>query len=103
MAVIVDDSSLIGPSSPVTLLIPFPATFLSLVLPATRRLGMIRYEWRTNDRRDTVGPNQLCSLTGSLAGANQVTGSVYMEAAFGYTKSHIWRNVHNFANLINCR
>ncbi|ORY35845.1 ABC-2 type transporter-domain-containing protein [Naematelia encephala] len=41
---------------------------------------------------DTVGPNQLCSLAGSVAGQNSVTGSDYMNAAFQYRKDHIWRN-----------
>lgn len=41
---------------------------------------------------DNVGPNQLCSISGSVAGQNVVSGNDYMAAAFQYTKSHIWRN-----------
>jgi len=36
--------------------------------------------------RNAVGPNQLCSIAGSVAGANTVTGTTYMEAAFSYKK-----------------
>lgn len=42
--------------------------------------------------RDTVGPNQLCSIAGSVAGQNTVTGTAYMQAAFQYRHDHIWRN-----------
>ncbi|EIW69828.1 hypothetical protein TREMEDRAFT_43505 [Tremella mesenterica DSM 1558] len=41
---------------------------------------------------DTVGPNQLCSISGSTAGQGVVTGTSYMNAAFQYEKAHIWRN-----------
>lgn len=40
-----------------------------------------------------VGPDQSCSIAGSGAGVNSVTGTTYMEAAFTYKKNHIWRNV----------
>lgn len=39
-----------------------------------------------------VGPNQMCALPGSTPGSGVVTGTAYMETAFQYSKSHIWRN-----------
>ena len=39
-----------------------------------------------------VGPNQLCSITGSGVGQNSVSGSAYMYAGYEYKSSHIWRN-----------
>lgn len=41
---------------------------------------------------DTVGANQLCALPGSTPGSNVVSGTAYMNAAFTYYSSHIWRN-----------
>ncbi|GFZ48255.1 hypothetical protein JCM24511_06003 [Saitozyma sp. JCM 24511] len=41
---------------------------------------------------DTVGPNQLCGLTSAQAGQAVISGTQYMNAAFEYYKSHIWRN-----------
>ncbi|WWD20557.1 hypothetical protein CI109_105033 [Kwoniella shandongensis] len=41
---------------------------------------------------DTVGPNQLCALTGSVAGEGSVSGTRYMSAGYSYEHAHIWRN-----------
>ncbi|WOO79751.1 ABC transporter G family member 14 [Vanrija pseudolonga] len=41
---------------------------------------------------DTVGPNQLCSIAGSVAGQSLVTGSQYMYDGFRFEKAHMWRN-----------
>jgi hypothetical protein len=48
-----------------------------------------------------VGPDQSCSIAGSGAGVNSVTGTTYMEAAFTYKKDHIWRNVCKPQRLTN--
>ncbi|KAK4686950.1 ATP-binding cassette, subfamily G (WHITE), member 2, PDR, partial [Tremellales sp. Uapishka_1] len=39
-----------------------------------------------------VGPNQLCSISGSVPGQNTVSGTLYMQTGFEYHKDHIWRN-----------
>lgn len=36
--------------------------------------------------------NQVCPVTGSTAGSNVVSGDQYIEASFGYTHTHLWRN-----------
>ncbi len=35
--------------------------------------------------------NQVCTLAGSTAGSNFVSGSAYIEASFGYITAHRWR------------
>lgn len=39
-----------------------------------------------------VGSNQVCTVRGSRPGLQTVSGADYIEAAFGYKKSDIWRN-----------
>ncbi|ODN86072.1 ATP-binding cassette transporter [Cryptococcus wingfieldii CBS 7118] len=41
---------------------------------------------------DTLGPNQMCSISGSTPGDPNVSGSAYMAVGYEYYKSHIWRN-----------
>ncbi|KAI5479965.1 hypothetical protein MNV49_002255 [Pseudohyphozyma bogoriensis] len=36
--------------------------------------------------------NQVCSTAGSVAGQLLVNGDAYIQASFGYTYSHVWRN-----------
>jgi hypothetical protein len=37
--------------------------------------------------------NQICSAQGAVAGQDYVDGSVFIETAYGYIRSHKWRNV----------
>jgi len=37
--------------------------------------------------------NQVCAVTGSKPGLPSVSGDDYLSASFGYTYSHLWRNV----------
>ncbi|KAL2408408.1 ABC multidrug transporter atrF [Exophiala dermatitidis] len=44
------------------------------------------------------GPNvdpahQGCSLAGARLGSNTVSGDAYLETSFGYSRSHLWRNL----------
>ncbi|KAM0754754.1 putative SNQ2-ABC transporter [Meredithblackwellia eburnea MCA 4105] len=36
--------------------------------------------------------NQVCTTVGSVTGQSIVSGSAYLQASFGYTYSHAWRN-----------
>lgn len=36
---------------------------------------------------------QTCSITGSAVGARGVSGVTYIQLTYGYSPSHIWRNV----------
>lgn len=35
--------------------------------------------------------NQVCTVVGSQAGQDTVSGSAYLRLSFGYTISHLWR------------
>lgn len=38
-------------------------------------------------------PYFTCSVVGSIAGEHYVSGDVYLESKYGYTYTHLWRNV----------
>ncbi|OJJ07745.1 hypothetical protein ASPVEDRAFT_178581 [Aspergillus versicolor CBS 583.65] len=37
--------------------------------------------------------HRICSVVGSESGSKQVSGSLYLELSFNYSKSHMWRNM----------
>lgn len=41
--------------------------------------------------RDTLGPNQVCTLFGAQPGSDTVGGNDYLEAGYGITSADIWR------------
>jgi ABC-type multidrug transport system ATPase subunit len=40
-----------------------------------------------------VNANQVCTLPGATAGTDQIPGQAYLDAAFQYSRGHLWRNV----------
>lgn len=42
---------------------------------------------------DVTGDTFICAVRGAVAGQNYVTGDLYLESAFQYSYSHIWRNL----------
>lgn len=48
--------------------------------------------------RDTVGPNQVCTLFGSTSGDTHVTGSAYLSAGYALNVSDLWKR--NFLVLV---
>jgi ATP-binding cassette, subfamily G (WHITE), member 2, SNQ2 len=48
--------------------------------------------------RETIGPNQACTVFGSAPGSSQIPGRSYLEAAFTLDVADIWRR--NFIVLI---
>jgi ATP-binding cassette subfamily G (WHITE) protein 2 (SNQ2) len=39
-----------------------------------------------------IGPNQVCTLAGSTAGSQFVSGLAYLDASFGFERKHLWLN-----------
>ncbi len=57
-----------------------------------RRLPVRTDDWTCSTRATIQDDTQTCTLPGSVAGSNVVSGLAYVEAAFSYRKGHLWRN-----------
>ena len=52
----------------------------------------------TRCNRNSLGPNQVCTLFGAQAGSDVVIGDNYLEARYGITAADIWRR--NFVMIV---
>ncbi|OQV01877.1 hypothetical protein CLAIMM_07167 [Cladophialophora immunda] len=68
-----------------------------LIPPDQMRVWFSCFAGSTGYSMDSSGPNarpqyQSCTLAGSEPGQTTVNGARYIHQAFGYTRSHLWRN-----------